>query len=637
MKIAGLWAPIGSIVLLTVASALFLSAGLNGPFVLDDYFNLKNLSDIHGASLTERIRWIFESGAASSTGRHLTFFSFALQAESWPNHPHHFKLVSLCIHSMNGVLLFVLLEVLRRKSAIGDGKGIYFCFIVTGLWLLHPILHSTVFYAVQRLVLLASFWILLGLIGYCYLVKKFDFSSLRASIVLLVYVVFTAGLGVLFKETTVIVPLFVLVLEVYILKTPGKYRHWVLAAFAIIPVTAFAMSLLVFWEPSSAMAEMRGMSFISRPFTEASVLLLYIWRILIPSPTQGGVLHDDIEILSFTSLTAWLGVAAVILILLACVVRRNEFTLLKLGILWFFLGHSLEASSLPLELYFEHRNYLPSVGIIAAFVASLVYLQEKYRNFAILLLVLFSSFWLWQSYSSKEIWSSEGKLFGTWYIARPESSRANHYWAIYLERAGNIDNAQNVYDEFYRKNPGNYHFASVRLAFLCRYDKVLPADVDELQRLASSAKLTLAANATITELNRVARDRKCANFSREDVMTIVERTLLNPNATHDSLIADAYYVLANIHVSQGRLDMADANLKKSKVVLTNLSTELYHARLLLAMGEYSEAKTVIQSALFTYEGAVNKNDEVRALIENLRKLADARMKIAPPIHGRQQS
>ena len=43
---------------------------------------------------------------------------------------------------------------------------------------------------------------------------------------------------------------------------------------------------------------------------------------------------------------------------------RTRAPVLAFGILWFFAGHVLESTLLGLEIYFEHRNYLPSIGLI---------------------------------------------------------------------------------------------------------------------------------------------------------------------------------------------------------------------------------------------------------------------------------
>jgi tetratricopeptide (TPR) repeat protein len=56
-------------------------------------------------------------------------------------------------------------------------------------------------------------------------------------------------------------------------------------------------------------------------------------------------------------------------------VRRRAIW--SFGLLWYLVGHSLESSLVALELVFEHRNYLPSFGILFAAAYYLVWGIER--------------------------------------------------------------------------------------------------------------------------------------------------------------------------------------------------------------------------------------------------------------------
>src|SRR5690606_3712130 len=57
-------------------------------------------------------------------------------------------------------------------------------------------------------------------------------------------------------------------------------------------------------------------------------------------------------------------------------------TLFGTGVLFFLLGHALESGPFALEIYFEHRNYLPSLGIvIAVWSASDAVWKRLHRTF----------------------------------------------------------------------------------------------------------------------------------------------------------------------------------------------------------------------------------------------------------------
>ena len=90
----------GLLALLTVTGLVYWPA-LQGIFVLDDFENLKDLSEI---STRGPAFYIF-GGTAGPGGRPLSLLSFALQYHSWPADPFAFKLVNLVFHLINGALV----------------------------------------------------------------------------------------------------------------------------------------------------------------------------------------------------------------------------------------------------------------------------------------------------------------------------------------------------------------------------------------------------------------------------------------------------------------------------------------------------------------------------------------------------
>ncbi len=79
-------------------------------------------------------------------------------------------------------------------------------------------------------------------------------------------------------------------------------------------------------------------------------------------------------------------------LILTALVRRKKWPLFAFAVLWFFAGHALESTFLPLEYFFEHRNYLPLLGPIFA-------------------LVVFMSGMLPTLDSSKEKWLHSSRIF----------------------------------------------------------------------------------------------------------------------------------------------------------------------------------------------------------------------------------
>lgn len=62
----------------------------------------------------------------------------------------------------------------------------------------------------------------------------------------------------------------------------------------------------------------------------------------------------------------------------------NKFRYLSFGLLYFLIGHSIESTIFPLEIYFNHRNYLPSIGLyyfLCLFLYQCFYRIEMSRLF----------------------------------------------------------------------------------------------------------------------------------------------------------------------------------------------------------------------------------------------------------------
>ncbi|MFI4921014.1 MAG: hypothetical protein ACHQAZ_05175, partial [Gammaproteobacteria bacterium] len=117
-----------------------------------------------------------------------------------------------------------------------------------------------------------------------------------------------------------------------------------------------------------------------RVLSECRILLDYLRWALIPDIRQLALFHDDINpsrgLLSPASTLP--SVIAILGILAASIALRKRTPLLSLGVLWFFAGHLMESTILPLELVFEHRNYLPIFGLIFGSIGTLYPLAAEH-------------------------------------------------------------------------------------------------------------------------------------------------------------------------------------------------------------------------------------------------------------------
>jgi hypothetical protein len=150
-----------------------------------------------------------------------------------------------------------------------------------------------------------------------------------------------------------------------------------------------------------------------------------------------GFQHDDIPVSTglFTPHTTALALGGWLLALVVSFRLRRRFPLLLLALLFFLVGHSMESTVIPLEMVYEHRNYLPSSLVCLALAAVLVLPAQRSKRtsvwypllgvLAILSLLLFIRV---------QAWSDELTLSRINLAQHPESSRSNYFYANALLR-----------------------------------------------------------------------------------------------------------------------------------------------------------------------------------------------------------
>jgi hypothetical protein len=151
----------------------------------------------------------------------------------------------------------------------------------------------------------------------------------------------------------------------------------------------------------------RDFSLSERLMTESRVLVDYLGMLLLPAQQRMGFLHDDYVISKglLDPSTTLLSTLLIVFLISGAILIRKKMPLVSLGILFFFAGHLLESTIISLELVFEHRNYLPSLGIFMAVAGLLSYSVENKKAVAgffavVLVAILFITFNRVQTWSS---------------------------------------------------------------------------------------------------------------------------------------------------------------------------------------------------------------------------------------------
>ena len=364
--------------IVTITVACYLS-GLTGHFIFDDGVNIRLNPYLRIESLDFTTLWKAAfSNSAGPLGRPISTVSFAVNHYFYGMSPYHFKAVNLVIHLINGILVFALVKLLLglhfRIRGGNDSASVPWLIgiAVATIWLLHPFNLTGVLYVVQRMTSLSALFTLVGMILYLR-GRESILAGRRSGFISIVTALFVfTPLAALSKETGALLPLLIFVTEATLLRwhTPDLRTRRILPGLVVLPAAAFILlgALYLFSDPNRILGgyAWRDFSLIERLMTEARVLWFYLRMTVLPSLSEMGLHHDDM-LISRSLLSPWTTLPAILGLLVLATgtfALRNKHPLITFGITFFFVAHALESTIIPLEIAFEHRNYLPMLGIL---------------------------------------------------------------------------------------------------------------------------------------------------------------------------------------------------------------------------------------------------------------------------------
>lgn len=354
--------------------ALAYLPGLGGSFLFDDYPQIVHHEAIQLQALDlESIRAVLLS-FQHGIGRPIPMLSFATDHVLWGLDPWGFKLTNLGIHAINALLVFALArQLLTFREGHAAPTATWVPAALALAWAVHPLQVSTVLYVVQRMESLATLFILIALVSYV-AGRRRQALGQRAWPLLLVSALAVA-LGLACKETAATVPVYALALELTLLKfraaSATVSRLWRIGYAAGTIAGIVAVGVLAPQFTSESVYAIRSYTADERVLTQLRVLPMYLHWILMPQLELYRFYYDSFahsEGLMSPPATLLGGVFLALLAASAIVLRRR-IPLYALGVAWFLAAHLITSSYLPLELVFEHRNYLAIFGVVIAVFA----------------------------------------------------------------------------------------------------------------------------------------------------------------------------------------------------------------------------------------------------------------------------
>jgi hypothetical protein len=195
---------------------------------------------------------------------------------------------------------------------------------------------------------------------------------------------FIAGLlAVGTKQNTATLPLFILLYEWYFfqelrLKFSRQQLFWIAAIGCLF---VFVLYLFLGSSPLNSLFPSyagRPFSMAERVLTQPRVVLHYISLIFYPEPGRLNLDYDfPLSYALFSPVDTFVAILLIIGLLGLAVFTAKKYRLHSFCILWFFGNLVIESSTIPLEIIFEHRTYLPSMLVILLLVLFLYQAVQK--------------------------------------------------------------------------------------------------------------------------------------------------------------------------------------------------------------------------------------------------------------------
>ena len=322
--------------------------------------------------------------------RPLTYGTFHLNYLLGGMRPDGYRLVNICIHLANALLVWRLSRILLRTVAFpAPEEGRFWvrslapC-LASLLFFLHPLQLESAVYIIQRATSLCALFYLMGVV--CHFEANNSAGKLpklcwRAASILSVFA------AMLSKESAVTAPVLAVALDILVLGAGVRAAFRSAAGLLLLVPFLPLMLLKVSAAQAGGLSAARAVN-IAHTSPDPSYALHYLmsqtevwWRYigLFLWPASLNIDPDLRPILSFTeprfllSVTGWLLLLAVGLLLL----RRRESRVwaapLFLAALWFALTLLPDSSIVPLpDLLAEHRTYIPLAGLCIGGAAALL-------------------------------------------------------------------------------------------------------------------------------------------------------------------------------------------------------------------------------------------------------------------------
>jgi tetratricopeptide (TPR) repeat protein len=374
--------------LLALIIFICYSNTLESSWHFDDIPNIVSNQNNHAQNLSwKELKKSFYSPDTNKLSRPVANLTFAINYYFSGLNTRSYHIINIFIHITASWFAYLLFRNTLQLYLSNNHRIQYvtrvedIALLGAVLWAIHPIQTQAVTYIVQRMTSLAAMFCMMAFYFYLRFRKSDELVSKTTSFVIMSFC-FLLALGS--KENAILLPITVAGYEVAFFRTSffssKKYSGILILLILLILTFLFLPSISDKLSSVFEVYQSRTFTPLERLLTQPFLLLRYIFLIFYP---LSNFLVLETDIIAFKGLFdpfwALLPILFITSLFLFGIVNLKKFPLVSFAIFYYFVGHLIESSVIPLELYFEHRNYLPSLFIFFALSYYLFKLIHFYK------------------------------------------------------------------------------------------------------------------------------------------------------------------------------------------------------------------------------------------------------------------
>jgi len=582
--------------IVTGLAVIIYSDGLSGTFLFDDYENLAALNSNGGVTSYKNFMSFVFGNDSGVLGRPLSMLSFLINDEAFPGDPSSYLYTNLMLHCLCGQLIFLFIY----KLFVGMGHELNvaakIAMLVSAWWLLSPINVSTTLYIIQRMTQLSSMFLLCGLIFYLNGRDELVNGKKGGLVNVFVGLYFFGGLSLLCKENGALIFVYAAACECGLCFQARKAPNKTVLALIAIPILILCLYFWGTWSQRISPYQNRDFDLYERLMSELRILVVYIKMIVYPAAGGMGLFHDDFQISKsfFQPVSTFLSLIFHVVIIVGAVLFRNRQPMLVFACIWFYGGHLLESTFLPLELFFEHRNYLPSVGVILLFVTLACLSRFSTLLSSLLVLLIITSAIITKQRA--EIWGRPEWRSAVWAEEHPGSIRAQDMYVGHLLAAKEYEKAILHLNLMKKKWPNAFHLDLFSVLQQCSGNFETQTDIGALMLNPEESEYYGTMLPLLESLVDLHLHGECEGLGAADM----HRILLGVNKmkfVSGTVRARANFMDAKLYVKEGGLNGAMAAMERSFKANNNPLVLHAQAELLGSAGLWGEALEYVEKAI----------------------------------------